>query len=93
MTCSNLQDVANEGLIEESQCGIVQGFTDGVCGCMHPDDTMTPTASPVTVPTLPGGSPATGQPTVAPASEASVSSTISFVVAATTTLMVSLLTD
>ena len=35
-----------KGSVKETQCGIVKGFVNEVCGCKHPDDTHSPTDSP-----------------------------------------------
>lgn len=55
VSCQGFQALAVQGKIDETQCGILQGFVAETCGCMDPDD-ISPTSSPVadSVPTTPG---------------------------------------
>lgn len=90
VSCGDLLEAAKQGVIAESQCGIVQGFTDKTCGCMSPDD-ITPTASPGGVPTSDGGATPTsdGGPTADSAGGASAAtSTLPSVLAVVATVIV-----
>lgn len=50
ISCGNLEALADQGTVDEAQCGIVQGFVKEVCGCIHPDETDPPIDTAATTP-------------------------------------------
>ncbi len=54
ISCGNLESLAAKGAVDESQCGIVQGFVKVACGCRNPDDTNSPTSAPQVTDPTPG---------------------------------------
>jgi len=47
ISCGSLDQLADQSVLDEAQCGIIQGFVKEACSCKHPDDTKAPTSVPL----------------------------------------------